>query len=44
MFKTLISVDNKQDKSLENYYISAEYNLKTWDINVSEANKKPQDW
>lgn len=44
VFKTLISVDNKQDKSLENYYISAEYNLKTWDINVSEANKKPQDW
>lgn len=44
VFKTLISVENKKDKSLENYYISAEYNLKTWDINVSEANQKPQDW
>lgn len=44
VFKTLISVENKNDKSLENYYISAEYNLKTWDINVSEANQKPQDW
>ena len=44
VFKTLISVENKNDKSLENYYISAEYNLKTWDINVSEVNQKPQDW
>lgn len=44
IFKTLISVENKIDKSLEKYYISAEYNLKTWDINISEANKKPQDW
>ena len=44
VFKTLISVENKNDKSLENYYISAEYNLKTWDINVSEPDKKPQDW
>lgn len=44
VFKTLISVENKIDKSLEKYYISAEYNLKTWDINVSEVNQKPQDW
>ena len=44
VFKTLISVENKMDKSLKNYYISAEYNLKTWDINVSEPDQKPQDW
>jgi len=44
MFKTLISVENKNDNSLEKYYISSEYNLKTWDINVSEKNQKPQDW
>lgn len=44
VFKTLISVENKNDRSLKNYYISAEYNLKTWDINVSEPDKKPQDW
>lgn len=43
-FKTLITVDNKLDKSFENYYITAEYNYKDWDINVSEANEKPQDW
>lgn len=43
-FKTLITVENKSDKSLENYYISAEYNYKDWDINVSEPNQMPQDW
>lgn len=43
-FKTLITVDNKLDKSFESYYITAEYNYKDWDINVSEANEKPQDW
>lgn len=43
-FKTLITVDNKLDKSFESYYIIAEYNYKDWDINVSEANEKPQDW
>lgn len=43
-FKTLITVDNKLDKSFNSYYITAEYNYKDWDINVSEANEKPQDW
>ncbi len=43
-FKTLITVDNKLDKSFESYYIMAEYNYKDWDINVSEANTMPQDW
>ena len=44
VFKTLIALENKMDKSLKNYYISAEYNLHTWDINVSEPDQKPQDW
>lgn len=44
IFKTLISVENKKDKSLENYYISAEYNYKNWDINISKPNEMPQDW
>lgn len=44
VFKTLITVDNKKDKSFENYYILAEYNYKDWDIKVSEPNKMPQDW
>ena len=43
-FKTLITVDNKLNKSFESYYITAEYNYKDWDINVSEANTMPQDW
>lgn len=43
-FKTLITIDNKLDKSFESYYITAEYNYKDWDINISEANKMPQDW
>jgi hypothetical protein len=44
IFKTLITVDNKKDKSFESYYILAEYNYKDWDIKVSEPNKMPQDW
>jgi len=44
IFKTLITVENKKDKSFESYYILAEYNYKDWDIKVSEPNKVPQDW
>jgi len=44
IFKTLITVDNKKDKSFESYYITAEYNYKDWDIKVSDPNKVPQDW
>ena len=44
IFKTLITIDNKLDKSFESYYVTAEYNYKDWDINVSEANVAPQDW
>lgn len=44
IFKTLITVENKNDKSVESYYIISEYNYKDWDIKVSEPNKVPQDW
>lgn len=44
LFKTLITIDNKKDKSFESYYISAEYNFKDWDINISEPNEMPKDW
>lgn len=44
VFKTLITIDNKKDKSFESYYVSGEYNYKDWDIKVSEPNKMPQDW
>ena len=44
IFKTLITVDNKKDKSFESYYVIAEYNYKDWDIKVSEPNKVPQGW
>lgn len=43
-FKTLITVDNKKDKSFESYYVIAEYNFKDWTIKVSEPNKMPQNW
>lgn len=41
-FKTLITIDNKLDKSSKNYYVTAEYTYKNWDINVSED--MPQGW
>lgn len=44
LFKTQITIDNKIDKTFETYYISAEYNFKDWDINISEPNEKPKDW
>ncbi len=44
VFKTLITIENKQDKSSDRYYIMAEYNYKDWDIKISEANKMPQGW
>lgn len=43
-FKTLITIDNKLDKSFKSYYITAEYIYKDWEINVSKANVIPQDW
>jgi len=44
IFKTLITIDNKKDKTFDSYYIIAEYNYKDWDIKVSEPNKVPQGW
>lgn len=44
VFKTLITIENKQDKSSDRYYIMAEYNYKDWDIKISEVNKMPQGW
>jgi hypothetical protein len=43
-FKTLITIDNKKDKSFESYYVISEYNFKDWTIKVSEPNKVPQNW
>lgn len=44
LFKTLITVEDKKDKVYENYYITAEYNYKDWDINISDPNQKPDEW
>lgn len=44
IFKTMITVDNKKDKAFDTYYVSAEYNFKNWDINISKPNKIPEDW
>lgn len=44
IFKTLITIENKIDKSSDRYYIMAEYNYKDWDIKISEPNKAPQGW
>lgn len=43
-FKTTIVVDNKKDKSYETYYVQGKYEYKNWDITVSDANNKPDNW
>lgn len=44
LFKTLITIEDKKDKVYENYYVTAEYNFKDWDINISDPNVKPDEW
>ena len=43
-FKTTIVVDDKKDKIYETYYVEGNYEYKDWNIIVSEANKKPENW
>ncbi|PRR83299.1 hypothetical protein [Clostridium vincentii] len=44
IFKTTIILDNKKDKSYETYYVQGTYEYKSWQIEVSEANEKPDTW
>lgn len=44
LFKTLITIEDKKDKVYESYYVTAEYNFKDWDINISDPNQKPDEW
>lgn len=43
-YKTLISYDNKKDKTQEEYYIVAVNKFKSWEITVSKPNEKPKNW
>ncbi|MGL5151949.1 MAG: hypothetical protein ACRC7N_15390 [Clostridium sp.] len=43
-FKTLITIDNKKDKIYENFYVVGVYGYNSWEIEVSEANKRPDEW
>lgn len=44
VFKTTIVVDDKVNKSYETYYVQGNYQNKSWNINVSEPNVKPENW
>lgn len=44
IFKSTITVDNKVDNSYKTYYVQANYELKSWTIKVSDANKVPDNW
>lgn len=44
VFKTLITVDNKKDKIYEKFYVTGEYGYNSWEIEVSEPNKRPDEW
>ncbi|MEG0641375.1 MAG: hypothetical protein RR515_02160 [Clostridium sp.] len=44
IFKTHIIVDNKKEKIYENYYVQGDYEYKSWEININEANKVPDKW
>ena len=41
-YKTLITIEDKKDKSNTNYYVTAKYNVNNWNIVVDT--KKPSNW
>ena len=44
VFKTIIVVDNKKNKSYKTYYVQGDYEYKSWEITISEPNVKPENW
>ena len=36
--------ENTKEKTVDKYYVEAEYNYKDWDIDIGEPNEKPSDW
>lgn len=43
-YKTKVVVKNRQENSLDNYYVTALNTYKQWQINVSGANDIPKEW
>ena len=43
-YKTAITVSNKEENTEHTYYIVAYYEYKKWNVTVSEADIKPNDW
>ncbi len=43
-YKTAITVANKEENTEHTYYIVAYYEYKKWNVTVSEADIKPNDW
>ena len=44
VFRTLITVDNKIDKTYQKYYVVGHYEFKKWEITVGSDGKKPDNW
>lgn len=44
LFKTVIIIDNRKNKSYETYYVKGTYEYRNWDIVISKPNEKPSDW
>lgn len=43
-FKTTIIYNNKKDKVYQTYYVTGNYEYKSWNITVSEPDEKPDNW
>lgn len=44
LFKTVITIDDKFNKSYLTYYVKGTYEYKNWDIEISEPDVKPSSW
>ncbi|MBU5489008.1 hypothetical protein KQI77_12815 [Clostridium sp. MSJ-8] len=44
LFKTVITIDDKLNKSYVTYYVKGTYEYKNWDIDISEPDTKPSNW
>ncbi|MGL4847905.1 MAG: hypothetical protein ACRC28_03110 [Clostridium sp.] len=44
LFKTIITVDDRQNNVYQQYYVIGKFDFNKWEIEVSKPNQVPKDW